>query len=88
MGVPRDAALMDQDARLIVCQMTPACRAMNVNGWMKRTLALEAVSPPEKSKKLLLRVPLAAATDELASIRAFFLACVARLPMGRIPKMA
>lgn len=86
VGVPRDAALMDQDARLIVCQMTPACRAMNVNGWMKGGLLLEAVSQPEKSKKLLLRVPLAATPTELAAIRAFFLACVARLPQGRLPK--
>jgi hypothetical protein len=86
VGVPRDAALMDQDARLIVCQMTPACRAMNVNGWMKRALALDAVSQPEKSKKLLIRVPMAATADDLAPIRSFFLACVARLPQGRLPK--
>jgi hypothetical protein len=86
VGVPRDAARMAQDARRIVCQMTPACRAMNVNGWMKRALALDAVSQPEKSKKLLLRVPMAATAEELAAIRSFFLACVARLPEGRLPK--
>jgi hypothetical protein len=35
IGVPRDAALMDEDARLIVCEMTPNCRAINLSGWMK-----------------------------------------------------
>jgi hypothetical protein len=87
VGVPRDAALMDQDARLIVCQMTPACKAMNVNGWMKRALPPEAVSQPEKTKKLLIRVPMDATAEELSAIRTFFLSCVARLPQGRLPKI-
>ncbi len=32
---------MDEDARLIICAMTPECVAVNRNGWMKSELALE-----------------------------------------------
>lgn len=38
---------MDEDARLIVCALTPECVAVNANGWMKRELAIEDVSPPK-----------------------------------------
>lgn len=86
LGVPRDSALMDEDAKLIVCQMTEGCVAMNGNGWMKRSLSLAAVSPPEKAKKLLLKVPLDAQPAQVAAVREFFLACVARLPGGKLPK--
>ena len=44
------------------------------------------VSPPDKNKKTLIRVPSGASKERLAEIKAFFLACVKRLPGGRLPK--
>jgi hypothetical protein len=32
---------MDEDARLIICAMTPECVAVNRNGWMKSDLVIE-----------------------------------------------
>jgi hypothetical protein len=96
---------MDQDARLIICAMTPACVAVNKNGWMKSELAIEVslcavcevcgeqkvvrqdVSPPDKNKLTLVRVPSGASKERLDQIKEFFLACVRRLPGGRLPKI-
>ena len=86
LGIPRDAALMDQDARLIVCEMTPECQAVNAAGWMKRELLPDALSPPAKTKRLFLRVPADASPAQLDHIKTFFLECVRRMPGGRLPK--
>lgn len=71
---------MDEDARIIVCEKTPACRAINAGGWMKRSLAVDLLSAPEKAKKLFVRVPAGATPQQLEEIRAFYLSCWARLP--------
>merc|ERR1711964_706298 len=69
IGIPRDAALMDGDARLIVCEKTPKCVAVNLSGWMKHSLVIDAVSKPVKTKRLYLKVPINATSDELAHIK-------------------
>ena len=80
MGIPKDVALMDEDAKLIVCEMTSTCVAMNNQGWMKHTLDPSAVPPPDKSKKLFIRVPSDASESQLQSIRSFFTQFFNKLP--------
>jgi hypothetical protein len=80
IGISRDAALMDEDARIIVCEKTPNCKAINIQGWMKKSLEVSLLSRPEKSKHLFVRVPKGASAQQLAEIREFFLACYSRLP--------
>ena len=77
---------MDGDARLIVCEKTPKCVAVNLSGWMKHSLVIDAVSKPVKTKRLYLKVPINATSDELAHIKEYFLQCIQLLPGGRLPK--
>lgn len=53
---------------------------------MKRELVLSSVARPDKKKKLFLRVPYDANAPSLPAIKEFFLACVAKLPNGALPK--
>ena len=72
IGIAKEAALMDNDAKIIVCEKTPGCAAINKMGWMKGVLSEANLSKPNPKFTLYVRVAANANAEQENAIRTFY----------------
>lgn len=85
LGVPKDAALMDQAGHVIMCDKTPGCIAVNRNGWMKKHFDIESVSKRVSVKTQGIFVRLYRNGSNADGVKQFYDYCIKKIPKSKQP---